>query len=79
MSVLADQSTKLTTPESLIGQGVVITPYIVHVEEVAHAACRRGCVIASNNSYPILGRVDRNAYIVTILTLVSVYGCISID
>ena len=46
ITALADQSTIITTPENLIGQGVVVTQCFVNLGEVAHAANRRGCLIA---------------------------------
>ena len=76
ITALADQSTIVTTPENLIGQGVVITQYFVNLGEVAHAARRRGCLIASNNS---CARRDCRPSRDTISTLVSVCGNVWID
>ena len=65
LSVLADQSTTIATPEFLIGQGVDISHSFVNLEEVAHAASRRECPIESNNSiYAMIYSVfiNRTAY-----------------
>ena len=73
--MLAEPSTIITTPESLIGQGVVITQSFVNLGEVAHAASRRGCLIAKVDAAG--GREVRCGD--SIITLVSVCDYLMID